>query len=187
MWVEKCFLQLIDTLLNMGKVDLYHASPSSELRRVPELVRLLVNPHIKLSAVILLAAGSAKAIDIVVRPQEFGGLNPLLPISNYGVTLIVASVEICIGLFLLISRRIVTKAAVIAYIGCVFCGYRAALAVIGYHGRCGCLGSAGRLWLSERLESTILLSVAVVMAIGGVLTLLAYKSGRYGAIEWKEQ
>jgi hypothetical protein len=135
-------------------------------------LRLTADAFIGISSVFLMVSASLKLWALI----SVGGgavANPLLSVPDSLVLSAAAFAELFVALRGIFCRgQRLLKLASIAYLGGVFCAYRAALRGIGFSGSCGCLGPLGTWLGAPGAEGVVLSGSAVAMLMGGLTLLL---------------
>jgi len=136
------------------------------------------------SSCILVVTAVLKIISLFIGGRQLAVHDPLLvPLSNFQVLLLVATIETVTVITLYRLRDIGTRLSLVLWISLVFLCYRIGLAIIGYKGGCFCAGTAESwlLFVQKSHLDTVLKAALGYMLVGSCVCLVVLRWRRRAA------
>lgn len=127
-----------------------------------------------MAGTILLAITAAfKLCTFFLLPSEIDLMDPILHMRESRLHLIVGSVEIGVVIAVLGTSSVFLRGIILATVGAQFLWYHAALWLVGWRGRCPCLGSAWAwIGLSDRVAENAAIAIAFMLFLIGLVTCI---------------
>lgn len=144
---------------------------------------MLVNWFIYSAAILLFATAAAKLVSSMGDARILSRPDPVLGFQFRHVFAVVGAVELAIVLFVLLTKRILLKIGLLAWLATGFALYRFGLMWIGYQQPCHCLGTlSDALHISPRMADIVMKIVFIYLLAGSYAALFwHYNRWKHGA------
>jgi hypothetical protein len=125
------------------------------------------------AVVLLLATSAAKFVSSFGHARILDRNDPIFQVSFRVLFLIVASLELGVSLFCILSKSILQRIAMVAWIATMFLAYRMGMILVGYNRPCPCLGNlTDSLHLSPQTATLATTTILIYLTIGSYLGLV---------------
>lgn len=129
---------------------------------------------IRISGAVLFVTGVAKLLSGLSSGQIVHTRDPVTELQFGSLFKIVGGLEMLIGVFCILTKRINSAALILACLSTSFICYRLGLYFLGYHKPCRCLGNfTDALHISPMLADNIMKVVLCFLFLGSYTILIA--------------
>ena len=126
-------------------------------------------------AIILIITGLAKIAAVTGEGMIFNHLDPVFGIAISKLLVVAGIIELAIGIILCISKSMIVKAFLTAWLSALLLLYRMGLWMIGWRSPCSCLGNiTDAIHISPNTADNIMKSVLAYLLIGSYGILFHY-------------
>jgi hypothetical protein len=119
------------------------------------------------SGAVLTITGLAKIWSALGNSKFLSVADPIIGIKFDHLMIAAGLIELCIALFLLVSKKEMLSVCLVAWMSTAFLAYRFGLLYMGWHRPCSCLGNlTDSLHISPELADNIMKGILAYLLIG---------------------